>query len=151
MIKQQKECTSLPLAAGEHETIQLAELNTNQEEESDENNIVELEKSEESNGSEAKNDGKHAEPVVEKKIALDSVVGEELVSVELKASAAIIEGGAAADGPVDALYLERQKARKLFFHIQLFSASLGAFAHGANDTASTSYSTNQFKASMFGA
>jgi phosphate/sulfate permease len=34
---------------------------------------------------------------------------------------------------------ERHKARNLFFHVQLFSASLGAFAHGANDTASTHY------------
>lgn len=33
---------------------------------------------------------------------------------------------------------ERHKARNLFLHVQLFSASLGAFAHGANDTASTS-------------
>jgi len=74
--------------------------------------------------------------VTELSLAPDSIKGEELVSIELKASAAVIEGGALDEGPVDELYIERQKARKLFFHIQLFSASLGAFAHGANDTAS---------------
>jgi phosphate/sulfate permease len=39
------------------------------------------------------------------------------------------------NAPLDEHSRLRAKAKKLFLQLQLFSASLGAFAHGANDTA----------------